>query len=1029
MQNTDVKALRNDSIDAPAQETTFLQLESGMNNSTASLDNTESNDNGAFVAAVQRDPNNTEVTQQKAVASVTVDFAWTSAHTQDFKDAFRADLKAALNVTSAIVSISGLAAFGNNGTTVKFAVEGEGALRAFKRRVEQKAAGVQFNQLSLVTGTAVSFAPGSDALSAIEPPAVVIKVPQMEAYCECDAQWEGNVCSTHVCSQHGTLVDGECACSPGYSGTRCENVICSGHGVFLDGVCQCLPGWGGDDCQNSICNGHGILNHGACVCAFDFDGKDCKTHRCSRNGIWDDSSAPGMCKCDRDFSGKRCNVHKCSEHGYFDADLGKCICDSGFKGDKCNTIEDDDDKIVSILQSRPGVSKQCQCMEPSKHPQYRKELPGFAEGVVTRVHLPQTTHVKGLGYVPAPVKVSLPSPKSGKPSAPQWIAAPDLSPETLSAQRAFAVQQASITGSDLAASGLTDPSTAAALTERAALTVSVVSGGANEPAFPDKAVVANSVAEAAECDASRVTLESVIPDGDQYRVHVIVAPAVGGGKESSSAIMDRLEKLINQEKSLKTLAAGKLAVLGIDRLPPPQMTSDKKPRPRNVKQIYAALVGMKATVDEASYSLVPKADIRSKMVLAKFVQNQKAFERSAGSMAARQRLLGALNSKLAYLSGEVQKLHAGADGTPDDESAEEEANYSPGSSTTTTTPDQNKYVTGTGRESSKNSTSMLGGKNSGKSGNRDGIASNQDDASSSSTKDGQGKGDSQNGVTGDDDTATTPLKNGNRRQKTRSEADAAAKKAQWRRKQAASGPRALTAKNKASMGRKIGVKDLFEDVDQSGAHIDSVSAINDFKAGKGIPDTSRQSITRSHNAQGSRTWVHGSMLASNSVTCSDHMELSSKGLTNTESITFRDMRILELGASTSFGIGAPSVALKFVTVSMPADDDTAIVPHGLKNLGSVMSLESILMVNKTTVMGPTNFGPVTFVTASAGLSINATNMENSPHGYTSDPFWRSGPNAPNYYLWIDRRNVNILRINPQKHLDDSTVKVTIFYSS
>ena len=33
------------------------------------------------------------------------------------------------------------------------------------------------------------------------------------------------------------------------------------------------------------------------------------------------------------------------------------------------------------------------------------------------------------------------------------------------------------------------------------------------------------------------------------------------------------------------------------------------------------------------------------------------------------------------------------------------------------------------------------------------------------------------------------------------------------------------------------------------------------------------------------------------------------------------------------------------------------------------------------------------------------------------------------HRWIDKKNINVLRINPQKHLDKAVVKVTIFYGA
>lgn len=90
-----------------------------------------------------------------------------------------------------------------------------------------------------------------------------------------------------------------------------------------------------------------------------------------------------------------------------------------------------------------------------------------------------------------------------------------------------------------------------------------------------------------------------------------------------------------------------------------------------------------------------------------------------------------------------------------------------------------------------------------------------------------------------------------------------------------------------------------------------------------------------------------------SATCKD---LAVDGLpakiSNPESIEFKGMKKLILSAPTSFGIGAPAVSFKLLEVPMPRDDDSAAVAHGLK-VEQVMSLDSIMMTNRSYVSGPT----------------------------------------------------------------------------
>ncbi|UMM23757.1 hypothetical protein L5515_004315 [Caenorhabditis briggsae] len=164
--------------------------------------------------------------------------------------------------------------------------------------------------------------------------------------------------SQHICSSHGTLVDGICQCEPGWNTFDCSQRSCSCvNGDCLDeGSCQCWRGWRGANCTEKKCavgcEDHGkCKSDGTCQCSAGWNGDNCYLdgcpNQCSGKGecVMDRRSSEWSCRCQAGSTGVDCSVPV------------EMHCDDGLDNDSDGLIDCDDPECCSS----PSCSSESVC--------------------------------------------------------------------------------------------------------------------------------------------------------------------------------------------------------------------------------------------------------------------------------------------------------------------------------------------------------------------------------------------------------------------------------------------------------------------------------------------------------------------------------------------------------------------------------------------------------------------------------------------------------------------------------------------
>jgi len=741
-----------------------------------------------------------------------------------------------------------------------------------------------------------------------------------------------------------------------------------------------------------------------------FVGIDCSRHSCSRRGLF----VNGECLCDTQYTGPVCSVHKCSNHGFAGPD-GTCICDSGFVGPKCDRVETDEAAISSIIAVRAGTTKQCTCTGVEHHPKYERGK-AFPPGVVMKVRVPGTSLIPGLGWVPCPAGAILPD-VNNKASPVQWLSPPDVSPA--------AVVKAKETAAAVAKAKLDLQAAAAALSSGASakFIVTIKASNVDEDGFTA------SFAAIAGVSSARISLlKSKNAGSSQVVVEGLIN--YSEGKEAATDVLDRLQRNFDDGE---LMSIGKDAIVNFKAIPPAVAQADAAAasnreggKRQNAALTISSLDKRARSLENSvnSYSRIQMPSLTARMDQLQMKQMKNSLFLSPGAQAFRLRQMIALKARLGQISNVLARMQGA--GRYAFDLADDGYGFS-------LRPKEDDDAYGFKLRPKEN-----------------------DDDYSFTLKSRDVQGQHSGGAAGEGSGAIQ-----------RSRQNAGEKQSDSEAGVSISSSGQVVSRNRDSAERRVadGSTADVTDLDNLPSHLRmkapgrpgywqrSVTAKSPHLGGTVADKFGDEAISEDYRGiqwakagdklDSARTLVYGELSVLHQATCAAlkiNGRLKQKGNTSIgfsldEDLRIKDVRTLSLSSQqgVAFGVSAPPVQLKTLEIPIPLEGHVNSIPHGLKSLSSVVSVMSLVAIrsalgqNSTTVMGESNFGPVTVITAGTG-GINLEGLKLQDRPVTSNPFGSSVSHTPHYHYWFDAKNINIMRTNPMMHLNKAIIKLTILFS-